>query len=52
MFYEAIFQPSKKMNYTTEAKKLAGKKIAVHDGWLIEDVLSRGKIVFIFQTLQ
>jgi len=32
MFYEAIFQPSKNMNYTTESKKLAGKKIAVQDG--------------------
>jgi hypothetical protein len=27
MFYEAIFQPSEKMNYNTDAKRLAGKKI-------------------------
>ncbi|OEU62586.1 MAG: hypothetical protein BA867_07440 [Desulfobacterales bacterium S5133MH16] len=32
MFYEAIFQPLKRMNYTTEAKRLAVKKIAVQDG--------------------
>ena len=37
MFYEAIFQPSEKMNYNADAKKLAGKRIAVQDGWIIED---------------
>ena len=37
MFYEAIFQLSKKMNYTTEAKRLAGKKIALPKYELIFD---------------
>ena len=35
MFYEAIFQASEKMNYNTDAKRLAGKKIAVQDGWTV-----------------
>jgi hypothetical protein len=39
MFYEAIFQPSEKMNYNTDAKRLAGKKIAVQDGWIVKDGL-------------
>ena len=43
MFYEAIFQPLKRMNYTTEAKRLAGKKIAVQDGWIIEDGPFKGQ---------
>ncbi len=46
MFYEAIFQPSKRMNYTTEAKKLAGKKIAVQDGWIVEDGPFKGQHCF------
>ncbi len=46
MFFEAIFQPSKKMNYTTEVKRLAGKRIAVQDGWKIEDGLFKGQNCF------
>jgi hypothetical protein len=32
MFYEGIFQPSEKMDYNAEAKRLNGKKIAAQDG--------------------
>jgi hypothetical protein len=32
MFYEAIFEPSEKIAYNAEAKKLAGKRIAVQGG--------------------
>ena len=46
MFYEAIFQPSEKMNYSTDAKKLAGKKIAVQDGWIVEDGPFKGQNCF------
>ena len=46
MFYEAIFKPSKRMNYTTEAKKLAGKKIAVQDGWMVEEGPFKGQNCF------
>ena len=34
------------MNYTTEAKRLAGKKIAVQDGWIIEDGPFKGQNCF------
>ena len=37
MFYEAIFEPSKEIDYTTEAKKLAGKKVAVCDGGILNE---------------
>ncbi|MGA8181387.1 MAG: hypothetical protein WB792_15095 [Desulfobacterales bacterium] len=43
MFFEATFQPSEKMNYTTDAKKLAGKRIAVQYGWLIEEGPFKGE---------
>jgi hypothetical protein len=46
MFYEAIFQPSKKMKYNTDAKKLAGKKIAVQDGWIVKDGPFKGQDCF------
>jgi hypothetical protein len=46
MFYEATFQPSEKMNYNTEAKRLAGKKIAVQDGWVVKEGPFKGQNCF------
>ena len=46
MFYEAIFKPSKSMNYNSEAKKLAGKRIAVQDGWVVEEGPFKGQDCF------
>ena len=46
MFYEAIFQPSEQMNYNTEVKRLAGKKIAVQEGWIIQDGPFKGQNCF------
>jgi hypothetical protein len=46
MFYEAIFQPSKSMNYNSDAKRLEGKKIAVQDGWIIKDGPFKGQDCF------
>jgi hypothetical protein len=46
MFYEAIFKPSRKMKYNAEAKKLAGKKIAVQDGWVVEEGPFEGQNCF------
>ena len=46
MFYEGIFQPSEKMHYNIEAKRLAGKKIAVQVGWLIKEGPFKGQQCF------
>lgn len=46
MFYEAIFQPSEKMNYRNEAKTLSGKKIAIQDGWIVNDGPFKGQHCF------
>ncbi len=46
MFYEAIFQPSKKMNYNTDVKRLAGKKIVVQEGWIVKDGHYKGQNCF------
>ena len=46
MFYEAIFQPSSKMNYNSDAKSLAGKKVAIQDGWVIKEGPFKGQNCF------
>jgi hypothetical protein len=44
MFYEGIFQPSEKMDYNAEAKKVEGKKIVVQDRWILENGPFKGQI--------
>ncbi|MGD8367835.1 MAG: hypothetical protein PVG78_09345 [Desulfobacterales bacterium] len=46
MFYEAIFEPSEEFVYSDEAKKLAGKKVAVCDGGILNDGPLKGKNCF------
>lgn len=46
MYYEAIFQPSNKKKYDTKVKKLAGKTIAVNDGWIIKEGPFKGQQCF------
>lgn len=46
MFYEAVFQPSPKMNYNSNAKRLEGKKIALQDGWVVKDGPFKGQNCF------
>ena len=43
MFFEAVFEPSQEMNYGDEAKKLAGKRIAVQTGWVIAEGPFKGQ---------
>ena len=43
MFYEAVFQPSEKMEYNEDARSLAGQKIAVEDGWIIDEGEFKGQ---------
>jgi len=46
MFYEAIFKPSKEFDYNAEAKKLAGKKVAVCDGGILNEGPLKGMNCF------
>lgn len=46
MLFEAIFEPSEQMQYNSNAKTLAGKKIAVQDGWVIKDGVYKGQQCF------
>jgi hypothetical protein len=46
MFYEGIFNPSGKTAYNAEAKKLAGKKIAVQGGSVMNEGPFKGQNYF------
>ena len=46
MFYEGIFQPSGKMQYNIEDQRLAGKKVAVQDGWIRKEEPYKGQQCF------
>lgn len=46
MYYEAIFKPSKNMKYSKDVKGLDGKRIAVREGWLIEEGPYKGQNCF------
>jgi len=43
MHFEAIFRPLNSAEYTAEAERLIGKKVAVQNGWLIEEGPHRGQ---------
>ena len=43
MYYEAIFQPNEGMEYKSESKKFIGKKIALQDGWVIDNGPFKGQ---------
>ena len=46
MYFEAIFNPSKKTEYNSDAESFVGKKLALQDGWIIEDGPHKGQHCF------
>jgi hypothetical protein len=46
MFYEAIFKPAEKRAYNAEAKKLAGKKVAIQGGAVMDNGPFKGQNTF------
>ena len=46
MFYEAVFEPSKQRAYNDDAMELAGKIIAIEDGWIIDEGDYKGQQCF------
>jgi hypothetical protein len=43
MYFEAIFNPVDQKEYKSEAKDFVGKKLAVKEGWIIEDGPYKGQ---------
>jgi hypothetical protein len=46
MFFEAVFEPSKQSAYNDDAMALAGKIIAIEDGWIIDEGDYKGQQCF------
>ena len=44
MYFEAIFQPNNLTHYNSDdVQKIVGKKIAVQDGWILEEGPHKGQ---------
>jgi len=43
MYLEAVFNPADRTAYNSEATEFVGKKIAVQEGWIIEDGPHKGQ---------
>jgi hypothetical protein len=46
MYFEAVFQPSNGTEYNSDASNFVGKKVAVHEGWTLEDGPHKGQQCF------
>ena len=46
MYFEAIFQPSESSTYSDSASRLAGKRIAIQDGWIIDNGPHKGQLCY------
>jgi len=43
MYFEAIFSPVDQKEYKSEVKNFVGKKLAIKEGWIIEDGPYKGQ---------
>ncbi|MDX1708567.1 MAG: hypothetical protein R3274_08210 [Desulfobacterales bacterium] len=43
MYFEAVFQPSSDSQYNASANEFMGKKVAIQEGWVLEDGPHRGQ---------
>ena len=46
MYFEAVFQPSNDTEYNSSASDFVGKKVAVNEGWTLEDGPHKGQQCF------
>jgi hypothetical protein len=46
MYFEAVFQPSNGTDYNSEAADFVGKKVAVQEGWILEEGPCKGQQCF------
>jgi hypothetical protein len=46
MYFEAVFQPSNDIEYNSDAADFVGKKVAIHEGWTLEDGPHKGQQCF------
>ena len=46
MYFEAVFQPSRDSEYDACAAEFVGKKVAIQEGWVLEDGPHKGQQCF------
>ena len=46
MYFEAVFQPSSDTDYNSSAADFVGKKVAIHEGWTLEEGHHKGQQCF------
>jgi hypothetical protein len=46
MYFEAVFQPSDRTEYNSNAANFVGRKIAVQEGWILEEGPHKGQNCF------
>lgn len=46
MYFEAVFQPSSDSDYNSSAAEFVGKKIAIQEGWVLEEGPHKGQQCF------
>jgi hypothetical protein len=47
VFYEATYQPSKPEDFNADTKKFIGRRIALQDGWKLEDGPNKGEYCYL-----
>ena len=43
MYFEAVFQPSNDTEYNSEVSDFVGKKVAIQEGWILEEGPCKGQ---------
>ena len=46
MYFEAVFQPSNDTEYNSDAADFVGKKVAINEGWTLEEGPHKGQQCF------
>ena len=46
MYFEAVFQPSNDTDYKSDIADFVGKKVAIQEGWILEDGPHQGQQCF------
>jgi hypothetical protein len=46
MYFEAVFQPLNDTDYNSEVAEFVGKKVALQEGWILEEGPHKGQQCF------
>jgi hypothetical protein len=46
MYFEAVFQPSNGTEYNSDAAGFVGKKVAIQEGWILQEGPHKGQQCF------